>query len=155
MNRIICAVIVLACAAPTISSEPQLPPAPSHPQLDRMKSLTGKWVNIDDSGKPTPKTVEYRVTAGDGTVIETLMPGTPHEMVTMYHMDGDSLMLTHYCMLQNQPRMRALPSDTSDVIQFKFLDGTGMKSTDESHMHEVTFTFTDNDHFAETGYYVK
>ena len=83
-----------------------------------MKALEGKWVNVDDNGKPTGKTVEYRLTAGSGTVVETLMAGTPHEMITVYHMDGDSLMLTHYCMLQNQPRMRALPSETTDVIQF-------------------------------------
>ncbi len=29
------------------------------------------------------------------------------EMITMYHVDGDRLVLTHYCVAKNQPRMVA------------------------------------------------
>lgn len=46
----------------------------------------------------------YKLVAGDSAIEETLSHGN---MVTMYHPDGNSLMLTHYCVAQNQPRMRA------------------------------------------------
>ena len=36
--------------------------------------------------------------------------GTPHEMITMFHMDQAELLATHYCSAHNQPRMRAVPS---------------------------------------------
>ena len=49
----------------------------------------------------------YAVTAAGSAVVETVFPGTEHEMVTVYHADGSDLVLTHYCMEGNQPRMRA------------------------------------------------
>ena len=46
-----------------------------------------------------------RTTGGGSAVTETLFPGTAHEMMSVYHMDGDDLVLTHYCAGGNQPRM--------------------------------------------------
>jgi hypothetical protein len=63
-------------------------------------------------------------------------------MVTMYHMDGEHLMLTHYCMAKNQPRMRAteISEDGKSVI-FTFLDGTNLPSRDKGHMDKAVFHF--------------
>jgi hypothetical protein len=36
----------------------------------------------------SPASVVYKVTSAGKTVMETLGPGTDHEMVSMYHMDG-------------------------------------------------------------------
>ena len=73
-----------------------------------LKSLAGDWVALGKDGKPTDTIVSsIRVTSGGNTIQETLFPGSDHEMVTMYHIDGEDLILTHYCMLGNQPRMRA------------------------------------------------
>src|SRR5262245_10260387 len=69
--------------------------APS--KLDIIKKLAGDWVEVKD-GKPTDKVVTtYRITAGGSAVEEVLFRDTPHEMITLYHLDGDDLMLTHYC----------------------------------------------------------
>ena len=43
-------------------------------------------------------------------------------MATLYHLDGDQLMLTHYCSAGNQPRMRAATVSTEGVIEFHLLD---------------------------------
>ncbi len=130
--------------------EHMIPPAPDHPQLNRFKSLKGRWVESTEGGEHAGQTAAYHVTAGGGTVVETMFPGTPHEMVTMYHLDGDTLMLTHYCVLQNQPRMRAARSKRDDVIQFRFHDSTGMAGAHEPHMHEVVFNFIDDNRFEAT-----
>ena len=87
------------------------------------------------------------MTAGGTAIEETVFPGADHEMITMYHLDGDDLILTHYCILGNQPRMRAEPGKDVDRIAFKFVGGTNMKSANEHHMDHATFTLLDNDHF--------
>ena len=56
-------------------------------------------------------------------------------------------MLTYYCVLQNQPRMRYLPMKDKSVIDVEFSDGTNMASTKGSHMHHEVFTFIDKDHY--------
>jgi hypothetical protein len=113
-----------------------------------LKGLAGDWVALGKDGKPTDTIVSsIRVTAGGNTIQETLFPGTDHEMVTMYHLDGEDLILTHYCMLGNQPRMRADPGGDVNKIAFKFIGGTNLKSNDEHHMHQATLTLDGKDRF--------
>ena len=78
---------------------------------------------------------------------ETLFPGSDHEMVTMYHLDNGDLVLTHYCMMGNQPRMRAEPNNEVNRIVFNFIGGSNLKSADEPHMHQATLTIKGKDHF--------
>lgn len=61
-------------------------------------------------------------------------------MVTAYHHNGDKLMLTHYCMLGNQPRMEAAGSGDGNKISFRFIDGTNMNAKKDMHMHNLTLT---------------
>jgi hypothetical protein len=71
-----------------------------------------------------------------------MMEGTEHEMPTLYHMDGDRLMATHYCAAKNQPRMVLPASDASgQTLRFQFLDVTNLATPDAGHMRTVTFTF--------------
>jgi hypothetical protein len=79
-----------------------------------------------------PLVVKYKLTSGGSTVEELLMPGTDHEMVTMIHPDGADLLLTHYCMLGNQPQMRASAKPDSNKVEFKFVRATNMKSDKEN-----------------------
>ena len=100
-----------AVCAPSVSAEETA----RHPGFDRLKSLEGTWTGRSGWDEGADKgagevTVIYKVTAAGSAVQETLFPGTPHEMVTMYHMDGADLMLTHYCAAGNQPRMKLEPS---------------------------------------------
>lgn len=115
------------------------------PALDRIKALAGEWVQVDQNGQPTDTVISrIRVTAGGSAVHETLFPGTDMEMITLYHMDGNDLILKHYCMLGNQPRMVAR-SISDDRIVF-VCDGTGIESKDEAHMHQGTIQFVGKDH---------
>jgi hypothetical protein len=117
-------------------------------RFEALKTLAGDWVAIGKDGKPTDTLhSSIRVTAAGNTVQETLFPGSDHEMVTMYHLDGAELVLTHYCMLGNQPRMRAEPGEDVNKIVFKFIDGTNLKSNDEHHMHQATLTIDGKDRF--------
>jgi hypothetical protein len=117
-----------------------------HPAFERFKLLAGEWVG-KGKGKDHPQEihVKYKVTAGGSAVVETIFPGTEHEMITVIHPDGADLLLTHYCMLGNQPHMKAPGKANGNKIEFKFVRATNLKSTNDMYMHDVTFTFVDKD----------
>src|SRR5271166_1359801 len=114
--------------------------------LERFKLLAGEWTGkMSMDGKEHPVTATYKVTSGGTAVVETLGPGTAHEMVTVVHADGKDLILTHYCMLGNQPRMKADGKGDSDKFDFQFVSATNMKSDKDMHMHSVVYTLVDKD----------
>ena len=124
----------------------------ARPSLDRMKKLAGNWVAVDKDGKPTDQVVSIiKVTAGGSAVHETLFPGTDNEMVSVYYQDGNDLVMTHYCMLGNQPRMKADPKSPANQIHFLFDGGSNLDPKKDKHMHEGTLTFVDDDHIEFCG----
>jgi hypothetical protein len=130
----------------------KLPPAPTNAGLEKMKKLAGTWVAADKDGKPTDKVISIiKVTAGGSAVHETLFPGQPMEMVSVYTIDGPDLVMTHYCVLGNQPRMKADPKSPANQICFKFAGGTNLDPTKDKHMHEATLTLVDDDHIELAG----
>jgi hypothetical protein len=117
-------------------------------RFEALKGLAGEWVEVNKDGRPTDRVVtSLRVTAAGSAVQETLFPGTPHKMVTMYHLDGADLVLTHYCVLGNQPLMRAEPGDDVHRIVFKFVRAANLKSEEDPHMHQATFKLGAKDRF--------
>ncbi len=141
-------VLGLVCAL-TLTGAAQGRAGSDSPAFEKLKALAGNWEGKMANGHTA--NVTYKVTSAGSVVMETDMPGEPMEMVTLYHQDGDSLLATHYCDSQNQPRMRAsgLSADGKELA-FKFLDITNLASPDASHMREVTFHFQDSDHFTAT-----
>jgi hypothetical protein len=112
----------------------------------KMKTLVGKWEGTMGEGKESmPASVEYKLTGSDSALVETLGPGSPYEMVSIYYMDYDNLVMTHYCGAGNQPSMKLKPGKDANVLFFDFVSGSNMKPSD-MHMHRVTFTFDGPDH---------
>ena len=76
--------------------------------------------------------------------------GGESEMVTIYHPDGDHLMMTHYCSAHNQPRMRSQTvAGGSKIITFDLVDVTNLSAPDAGHMKKLVVTFVDKDHFTQ------
>ncbi len=129
----------------------KLPTPPTNAGLEKMKKLVGTWVAADKDGKPTDKVVSViKLTAGGSAIHETLFPGQPMEMVSMYTAEGPDLILTHYCVLGNQPRMKADPNSPPNQICFKFAGGANLDPKKDRHMHEATLTLIDDDHIELT-----
>src|SRR5262249_13002088 len=127
-------------------------PAATHPGLERLKRLAGTWVAADENGKPTEQVVSViKVISAGSTVHETLFPGQPHEMISVYHLHGPDLVMTHYCALGNQPRMKADPKSAANQIHWVFAGGTNLDVNKDKHMHEATVTFVDEDRLELTG----
>jgi hypothetical protein len=130
----------------------KLPAPPTNAGLEKMKKLAGTWVAADKDGKPTEQIVSIiKLTAGGSVVHETLFPGQPLEMVSIYTVEGPDLVMTHYCVLGNQPRMKADPKSPANQICFKFAGGTNLDPKKDKHMHEGTLTLIDDDHIEIAG----
>lgn len=121
-------------------------PGTSAARFERLKKLAGEWVVVDADGNPTERVVAtYRVTSGGSVLQETLFNGTDHEMVTMYHLDGPDLVLTHYCAVGNQPHMKAAPGDSLEKIEFDFAGGANIDPAKDAHMHSAVIELRGED----------
>ncbi len=118
-------------------------------ELEKMKSLSGTWTGTGMMhGKENPVTVEYRTTAGGSAVVETISPGTPMEMVSVYYEEDGKLVMKHFCMLKNQPVLGLKKSD-ENTLEFDLIDGTNMDSSKDMHMHSAVFTFVDDNNMTQ------
>ncbi len=118
------------------------------PEFEKVKSLVGEWKGTSMDGKPA--TVTYTLVSDKSALMERLAMGGDSEMVTMYHPDGDHLMMTHYCSAHNQPRMRSNAVGAGDKkITLDLVDVTNLSAPDAGHMKRLVVTFTDNDHFTQ------
>jgi hypothetical protein len=139
--------LVAMTLATAAAADDKAAPAAKNTGMDRVKKLAGAWVMADDKGKPTDKIVsEFKITANGSAVQETIFPGSDHEMVTVYHRDGQDVVLTHYCALGNQPQMKLDPSGPASRLAFKFVGGSNIDPAKDMHMHEGTITWVDDDH---------
>lgn len=133
------------------AGKPQ-PVATTNTDLEKMKKLAGTWLATDKDGKPTDEIASIiKVTAGGTVVHETLFPGQPHEMVSVYCVDGSDLVMTHYCVLGNQPRMKADKNSPANQIVFYFAGGSNLNPAKDKHMHSATLTIVDDDHLEVNG----
>jgi hypothetical protein len=132
-TTVFAATVLVAVAA---SARPAPPAAPS--ALERLRALEGEWsgpATWEAAGKPgqVEFSVRYRTTSGGHAVEETMMPGTPGEMVSMYVVEADTVVLTHYCNSGRHPRMTREASNDPDAFVFRCRGGTFDEA--ESHMH--------------------
>lgn len=130
-----------------------------------LRGLAGTWAGTANG---EPVTVEYRVTADESVVVETLFKGTPRETLTVYSMDEGDLFLIHYSLEKNQPRMEFRRTEQPLAIRFEFTRSQTHMHDGDLHAHSVshhleprdtltpeddvlTSTWTIHDHEQESG----
>jgi hypothetical protein len=138
---------------------------PTQQSFDALKSLAGSWEGAVHVVPPVPafegqkSEITLRVTSrGNALVHEIHQVGVPDDParydhpLTMLYMDGDRLLLTHYCDAGNRPRMEGTVSRDGKMVEFDFLDVSG--SVKYGHMHHAVFTMVDADHHMEDWTYM-
>ena len=132
----------------------------------QLKTLAGTWqgtVTIDPPqsgmGNGTSLQISLRVTSrGNALAHEMHEAGKPDDPakfdhpLTMLYLDGDRLLLTHYCDAGNRPRMVATSSPDGKKVEFEYLDLSG--SNQYGHMYHAVFTVIDADHHIEEWTYM-
>ncbi|HET8945687.1 MAG TPA: hypothetical protein VFQ07_01785, partial [Candidatus Polarisedimenticolia bacterium] len=110
--------------------------------LEQLKELAGTWEGTTPAPEGMATRSIFAVTAGGTAVMETQFPGTGHEMLTLYFLDGPDLRATHYCAAGNQPHMKldtraSAPGD----LRFAFDGGTNFDPKKDMHIHSVRYVF--------------
>lgn len=150
--RILSVVMAVALAGWAFA-QTQAPKSEAQKSFEKLKSLAGSWdaVLSGTASEFDGKTVHVtlRVTSSGNALLHevTGFPGRPDDPITMFYVDGDRLMLTHYCDAGNRPRMTGKLSPDGKTVEFAFLDVSG--STQYGHMHHVVFTAIDDNHHSE------
>ena len=144
--------VVLVCTLTILSWAPaQAVSIEAQAAFDQLASLEGTWIGKPEAeGEETQAeaeaygaiTHEIDVSANGTVVMETMNPGTPEEMINMYHLDGEDLVLTHYCAGGNQPRMRLnREASTASNLVFDFDGGTNLDPAVDHFIHSAQISF--------------
>jgi hypothetical protein len=143
-NTAAVAAAVILCGA-VAAAAPAATGAPAD-GFERFKALPGEWVAAEDGrmSKKGDVVARYALTAAGTALVETVFPGTEHEMVTVYHADGPDVVLTHFCMEGNQPRMRARTA-RGPRYDFAYDGGTNIDRKRDRHMHSAWLEFVGAD----------
>jgi hypothetical protein len=133
--------------------------------FDKIKTLAGSWEGHattvpQEPDMPDFMQVSLRATSNGNALLHEMVgkekPGVPssdnNDPITMFYVDGDRLLLTHYCDAGNRPRMVGKMSPDGKTVEFDFLDVTG--STQYGHMHHAMFTIIDANHHTEDWTYM-
>ncbi|MEA2602051.1 MAG: hypothetical protein QOF89_3043 [Acidobacteriota bacterium] len=109
-----------------------------------LQGLAGDWTGT--AGKDIPATVTYRVGSNGTIVTEMLFPGTDHEMMTVYYLEGKNLVANHYCAVGNQPHYKLdTAKSTLKELVFAFDGGTNLEPNKDTHVHDGRIAFVDKD----------
>ncbi|MCC6320668.1 MAG: hypothetical protein IT438_04435 [Phycisphaerales bacterium] len=123
-------------------------PAQQAALLDQIKSLEGEWTSTDEQGKTVTSSV-FKVSSAGTAVREIMFPGSSHEMTNLYHMDGPTLLLTHYCAAGNQPHLRARAGAKPGWINFDTDSVSNWSGGNELYMGRMHLEIKDADHIVQ------
>ena len=87
--------------------------------FDKLKTLAGSWEGTLEGGTVH---ISLRVTSMGNAILHEMKGGGPENPITMLYIDGDRLVLTHYCDAGNRPRMVGTMSPDGKTLTFNFLE---------------------------------
>ena len=121
--------------------------------FERLSSLAGEWKGVQDG---VDITLLYTLTADGSTLMEEFRPAKGPVMITMFTVDGDHLLATHYCAAGNQPNMstKAIEEPQGKSLVFSLVRVTGMKTPDDFHNTDLEVVFEDPDHLTQNWTYL-
>jgi len=106
----------------------------------RLKALAGTWEATDKATGRT-STFTYEMTGRGTTLIESA-----GGMMTAYHLDKGTLVLTHFCGAGNQPRMRIKSvADAGRRISFEMYDITNLATPESYYSSSLDVVFLGDD----------
>ncbi len=116
--------------------------------MEKLAALEGDWMLLDEDGRETDVVgSSFRLTAGGSALVETMFPNDSdgHEMVNMYHADGDRVLMTHYCAAGNQPRLVVEATEDGNRLELRFESITNLASAEATYMSEAVYVFDGDD----------
>jgi len=115
--------------------------------FEKLCTLQGSWEGKSSAGWTAR--IELELIARGSVLFErSNFEAHPGEtMLTLFHKDGAELVLTHYCVAGNQPRLVASEIGP-ESLRFTFRDATNLASRDQGHMDEALIRLEGPDAFS-------
>src|SRR5439155_11633433 len=144
--------VLLAAVALSGQNQPQNS-GKSAAVFKQLTSLVGEWEAVQE-GVAVKET--YTVTAKGSVLMSETKPADSEPMITMFTVDGDHLIATHYCVAGNQPQMvtRTVGDLEKDGLTFSFSRVTGMKTPEDWHNTDLMVKLDDKDHMTQRWNYL-
>lgn len=136
------ALMGLAACQATAPTRVAVAPEREAEMFTPITALEGEWEMPDEDGSMTLAS-RFAVTANNSAVREIMFPGSPYEMTNLYHMDGNDLVITHYCAAGNQPRMvtsHATQTDEGTTYFFDLDSVSNLRPEHDHYMGNMTLT---------------
>ena len=139
-NALLVSIALLAMSGTALAAD-------SEAIMSRLAELEGEWMLLDENGEVTEIVAStFRITASGSTLMERMFPDSPdgYEMLNVYHLDGDRVLMTHYCSAGNQPRLSAISTE-EDRLRWEMESITNLSDPGDDHMHQAEFVFHSDD----------
>jgi hypothetical protein len=119
--------------------------------FEHLTLLVGEWKGVQGN---TEIKLIYTLTA-DGSALMEEFRAANSTMVTIFTVDGDHLIATHYCSVGNQPQMMtaAITEPLPKNLIFSLSHVTGMKTPEDWHNTGLTVTMEDKQHLTQVWTY--
>lgn len=149
--RIVLLAVVIALALIGTARTPAAGKPNSVLAFEYLTSLVGEWKGVQDG---TEIKLTYTLTAAGSALMEEFRAGNT-VMMTMFTVDGDHLIATHYCSAGNQPQMITGPITDPSASSFAFNLSrvTGMKTPGDWHNTGLTVIMDDKQHLTQVWTY--
>jgi hypothetical protein len=148
MSKLIVVAVSICLCFASVQSQQNESSSNGAQAFEKLKTLAGKWKSRTATGSVAYllfETVSNKTALHERFIDE----GNPahSNLITVYYRDKDQLMATHFCSMNNQPRLRAVEvSSDLSRLAFSIIDITNLKTADAAHMYKVTYEFHDQDH---------
>jgi hypothetical protein len=143
-------ILLASWLALTASAAEPITPRAAFAQL---QTLVGEWEGKTEKGRALK--VSYRLTANNTVLVETWTLGPTRESLTLYHMDNESLLATHYCPVGNQPRLRFKEGGSASLFAFEFASATNLPKPEAAHQHRFEMELLQPNSFARSETYLE
>jgi len=116
--------------------------------FEQLTSLLGVWKGVQDG---TEVKLTYTLTANGSALMEEFKPKDGPVMITMFSVDGDHLIATHYCSARNQPQMAtdAITEPKTKRLVFSLVRVTGLTTPDDWHNTGLVMVLEDSEHLTQ------
>src|SRR2546421_890743 len=152
MNTVRSSIIGLAGMVVLVLGAAAADKSKSEQAFDRLAALQGEWRGVQDGRKIN---LTYTLTANGSALMEHFQPESGAVMITIFTVDGDHLIATHYCSARNQPHMvTPAIADAEQPLAFSLTRITGLKSEQDWHNTGLTVIQDDKDHLTQEWTYL-
>jgi hypothetical protein len=103
-------------------------------KFESIRSWEGRW----QVAETTALHIVFEATARGSAIVERRETSAGLHSMTIYHMDGEAVIATHYCPQGNQPRLESRDAASGEV-RFALRDVTDLDAG-ETHAHALWFT---------------